>query len=152
MDSVYQYFPVLLAQLDQAVSLGTDYLSGAAGPLGLVGYLPPIVLAVLSRQRLHALVALMLCLATFAVLRLDEPALAILAYAGSYLIAAHAFWSRDRRRQTDAIAERLGQIDVEMSAFLAGLDRRSRDADRAAEISPLPQPVSAENPEAANSH
>lgn len=136
MQDLNQLFPAWLALLDQWLALGVHYLSGAAGPIGLLGYLPPLLLALLSRQALHALMALLVALVSFAAFRLDAPALALVLYVASYVVALHGFVARAQRRRADYAAAELAQLRLEVITFLDALDRRSRDADR-----PRPVPV-----------
>lgn len=152
MQELLELFPTGLALFDQFLAFGSDYLSGNAGPIGLLGYLPPLLLVLLARRTLHALLVLVLTVVTLAMFRLDAPALGFTLYAACYVAAIHAFIAREQRRRADLAAAQLALMRIEMTTFLDALDRRTRDADRQKPIpapAPAPAPASAKEREPA---
>jgi len=137
MQDLFELFPTWLALFDQGLALGAGYLSGAAGPIGFLGYLPPLLLVLLSRQALHGLLVLVLTVATLASFRLGAPALGLVLHAASYIVAIHAFIARAQRRRAELAATQMAHLRLEVTTFLDALDRRTRDADR-------PRPASVE--------
>ena len=149
MQDVYDLLTLGLAQFDQGVLRAVGYLSGASGPIGLLGYLPPLLLVLLSRQPLHVAIALILTAATLAVLRLDEAALGLSLYAAVYVVAAHGFVAARTRRQTGEAAAQMARLHLEVTTFLDGLDRRSRVLDQTQAATPEPRNAPEREQEAA---
>lgn len=149
MQDVYGLLTLGLAQFDQGVLRAVGYLSGASGPIGLLGYLPPLLLVLLSRQPLHVAIALILTAVTLAALRMDEPALGLSLYAAIYVAAAHGFVvARTRRRSAEAAAQ-MDRLHLEVTTFLDGLDRRSRVLDHTEAAAPEPRNAPEREQEAA---